>query len=84
MCVCVIVCVLAEFQKIYDRLGVTIIERGESFYQPMMPVVVKDLEEKGEPLVVSMQIISADRRMAKTKKVVLLTHFLNVDLCAVL
>ena len=69
---------LAEFQKIYDRLGVTIIERGESFYQPMMPVVVKDLEEKGEPLVVSMQIISADRRMAKTKKVVLLTHFLNV------
>ena len=39
-----------EFQKIYDRLGVTIVERGESFYQPIMPGVVKDLEEKGEPL----------------------------------
>ena len=39
-----------EFQRIYDRLGVTIIERGESFYQPLMPIVVKDLEEKGKPL----------------------------------
>lgn len=40
-----------EFQVIYDRLGVTIIERGESFYQPIMPDVVKDLEDKGKPLV---------------------------------
>ena len=32
----------------YDRLGVTIIERGESFYQPLMPGIVKDLESKGE------------------------------------
>ena len=48
MCVCV--CVIAEFQKIYDRLGVTIVERGESFYQPIMPGVVQDLEEKGKTL----------------------------------
>ena len=40
----------SEFQHIYDRLGVTIIERGESYYQPMMPEVVKDLEEKGKSL----------------------------------
>ena len=39
---------LAEFSKIYDRLGVTIVERGESFYQPMMAAVVKELEEKSE------------------------------------
>lgn len=36
-----------EFQKIYDRLGVSIIERGESFYQELMKDVVKLLEEKG-------------------------------------
>ena len=37
-----------EFSKIYKKLGVTIIDRGESFYQPMMPDVVKDLEAKGQ------------------------------------
>ncbi|XP_062513588.1 arginine--tRNA ligase, cytoplasmic-like isoform X2 [Corticium candelabrum] len=36
-----------EFDKIYDRLDIKIVERGESFYQPLMPGVVKDLEEKG-------------------------------------
>jgi len=36
-----------EFQKIYDRLGVTLIERGESFYQDRMTQAVKDLEEAG-------------------------------------
>lgn len=35
-----------EFQKVYDRLGVTIQERGESFYQDRMNDVVKDLIEK--------------------------------------
>lgn len=40
----------SDFQRIYDRLGVTIIERGESFYQPMMPGVVKDLDDKGKSL----------------------------------
>lgn len=39
---------LTEFQKIYDRLGVSIIERGESFYQELMKDVVKLLEEKGQ------------------------------------
>lgn len=32
-----------EFQKVYDRLGVTIKERGESFYQDRMNSVVADL-----------------------------------------
>ena len=39
-----------EFQKIYDRLEVTLIERGESFYQDRMTQVVKDLEEAGSYL----------------------------------
>ena len=47
VCVCVGVCVCAEYQKIYSRLGVKIMDRGESFYQPLMPLVVKDLEAKG-------------------------------------
>ncbi|KAK4887234.1 hypothetical protein RN001_003505 [Aquatica leii] len=36
-----------EFQKVYDRLDIKIIERGESFYQKMMESVVKELQEKG-------------------------------------
>ncbi|EDO40756.1 predicted protein [Nematostella vectensis] len=40
-----------EFEKLYERLGVTIIERGESFYQPMMPQLVELLESKGKVLV---------------------------------
>lgn len=40
--------VLPEFQKIYDSLDITLKERGESFYQEMMPVVVKEIEDKGE------------------------------------
>jgi len=35
-----------EFQKVYDRLDVTITERGESFYQDRMNSVVKDLQQK--------------------------------------
>jgi len=37
----------AEFQKIYDRLDVNIIERGESFYQPLMEKIVKELGDRG-------------------------------------
>lgn len=33
-----------EFQKIYDRLDVQLTERGESFYNPLLADVVKDLE----------------------------------------
>ncbi|KAF4077607.1 hypothetical protein AMELA_G00210010 [Ameiurus melas] len=36
-----------EFQKVYDCLGIRILERGESFYQDMMTEVVKEFEEKG-------------------------------------
>jgi arginyl-tRNA synthetase len=36
-----------EFQKIYDRLDIRIQERGESFYNPLLPGVVKDLEQQG-------------------------------------
>jgi arginyl-tRNA synthetase len=36
-----------EFAAIYDRLGVSLEERGESFYNPMLPGIVTQLEETG-------------------------------------
>ena len=36
-----------EFQAIYDRLNVQLAERGESFYNPLLPDVAKDLAETG-------------------------------------
>jgi len=36
-----------EFDKIYQRLEVDINERGESFYNPMLEGVVKDLVDRG-------------------------------------
>uniref|UniRef100_A0A8B9CPX3 Arginine--tRNA ligase, cytoplasmic n=1 Tax=Anser brachyrhynchus TaxID=132585 RepID=A0A8B9CPX3_9AVES len=36
-----------EFQKIYNCLDITLIERGESFYQEMMKDIVKEFEDKG-------------------------------------
>ncbi|XP_042305814.1 arginine--tRNA ligase, cytoplasmic [Sceloporus undulatus] len=36
-----------EFQKIYDCLDISLVERGESYYQDMMHGIVKELEEKG-------------------------------------
>ncbi|MGB5594566.1 MAG: arginine--tRNA ligase [Crocosphaera sp.] len=36
-----------EFQVIYDRLDVKLTERGESFYNPFLEDVVKDLEQQG-------------------------------------
>eukprot|EP00043_Microstomoeca_roanoka_P008528 m.82106 g.82106 ORF g.82106 m.82106 type:complete len:650 (-) comp14281_c0_seq1:114-2063(-) len=36
-----------EFQEIYDRLDVTIEEKGESFYQSRMQAVVEELTQKG-------------------------------------
>lgn len=33
-----------EFQVIYDLLDVQLIERGESFYNPLLPAVVEDLD----------------------------------------
>ncbi|ASC73914.1 Arginine--tRNA ligase [Halomicronema hongdechloris C2206] len=35
------------FQTIYDRLDIRIEERGESFYNPLLPEVVQDLEAQG-------------------------------------
>ncbi|TRY51530.1 Arginine-tRNA ligase [Cryptosporidium tyzzeri] len=36
-----------EFQKIYDRLGIRLEEFGESYYNDMIPGVIKMLDEKG-------------------------------------
>ena len=36
-----------EFQVIYDRLDVQLKERGESFYNPLLPAVLSDLSEVG-------------------------------------
>jgi arginyl-tRNA synthetase len=36
-----------EFQVIYDLLDVDLAERGESFYNPLLPDVVNDLEKSG-------------------------------------
>nr|KAG5698870.1 hypothetical protein BaRGS_019722 [Batillaria attramentaria] len=38
---------MKEFQKVYDRLQVHLIDRGESFYQERMKQVMKELEERG-------------------------------------
>ena len=35
------------YQEIYDILDVTLVERGESFYNPMLADTVADLESKG-------------------------------------
>lgn len=44
-----IICEISRlaYQEIYDLLGVHIHERGESFYNPYLPAVVQDLEQKG-------------------------------------
>ncbi len=36
-----------EFQVIYDRLDVKLEERGESFYNPFLEDVIKELEQQG-------------------------------------
>lgn len=36
-----------EFDKLYERLGIVITERGESFYNPMLPEVVQKLIDGG-------------------------------------
>jgi len=36
-----------EFSKIYKRLGVRLVEKGESFYNPMIPKIIKMAEDKG-------------------------------------
>lgn len=43
-----IICTISRhaYQEIYDLLGVEIIERGESFYNPYLPWIIRDLEER--------------------------------------
>ena len=36
-----------EFQKIYDGLDINLTERGESFYNPLLPQIVEGLDELG-------------------------------------
>ncbi|WP_448561924.1 arginine--tRNA ligase [Trichothermofontia sp.] len=36
-----------EFQVIYDLLDIHLSERGESFYNPLLPAVIADLEQLG-------------------------------------
>lgn len=36
-----------EFQVIYDLLNIRLTERGESFYNPLLPAVVQELEKTG-------------------------------------
>lgn len=36
-----------EFQKLYDRLDITLVERGESFYQEHMEKIVDYLDKNG-------------------------------------
>lgn len=44
-----IICDLSriEFQKIYDRLGISLTERGESFYNPFLGDIVEHLCDQG-------------------------------------
>ncbi|MBW4565160.1 MAG: arginine--tRNA ligase [Mojavia pulchra JT2-VF2] len=36
-----------EFQVIYDLLDVKVTERGESFYNPLLPGIIEDLDKSG-------------------------------------
>ncbi|KAE9600349.1 putative arginine--tRNA ligase [Lupinus albus] len=36
-----------EFHRVYDRLGVQLEEKGESFYNPIIPSVLEELGNKG-------------------------------------
>lgn len=44
-----VICTISSnaYQEIYDLLGIKLIERGESFYNPMLAPVVAELEAKG-------------------------------------
>ena len=48
---------IVEFNIIYERLGITLTERGESFYQPFMPGIVSDLESKGKKINPNIKLI---------------------------
>lgn len=46
----------SEFQKIYDCLDISLIERGESYYHSLMIEVVKEAEERGQTSAALMSI----------------------------
>ena len=48
ICVCLCVWCCVEFDRLYQALGVTLQERGESYYNNLMPEMVQELERKGE------------------------------------
>lgn len=37
-----------EFNKIYEALDISLVERGESFYQDKMHDIVKEFEDRGK------------------------------------
>lgn len=49
LCAWKIICEISRraFEEIYSLLDIKIQERGESFYNPMLPQIVQDLETKG-------------------------------------
>lgn len=44
---CLVTFFSVEFNKIYDALDISLIERGESFYQDRMNDIVKEFEDRG-------------------------------------
>ena len=62
-CVCARVLLWVEFERLYQILGVTIHERGESFYNKMMPEMVQELKRKGKSLMHT-AMIASDCRMS--------------------
>jgi len=44
-----LICAISQkaYQKIYALLDIQILDRGESFYNPLLPTLIQDLEQKG-------------------------------------
>jgi arginyl-tRNA synthetase len=59
-----------NFQTIYDRLGITVEERGESYYNDLIPPLITELENRG--LVVPSSTESDG--VVKTAKVIFCTE----------
>lgn len=73
-----------EFQEIYDRLGVKLEERGESFYNPIIPEVLKILEDAGQTqvsdgatIIVSKEAKAVSALNAKDLAKLLNNHFVD-------
>lgn len=73
-----------EFQEIYDRLNVTLIERGESFYNSIIPDVLKLLadanqleDSDGAKIIVSKELKPLKGLTAKDMSKLLSNHFVH-------